>query len=250
MERGANAFEMDVRGVTPVGASVMMLDYSSDERANRYETVLAFLSAHNAHCVSIPLGWTPQHYAAYTGQPLHTSNCNARDKAGFTPLHYAALAGNVPHALYLIEHGAKVNARNIREETALHIAARFGHAELIAPLLSAGAEINALNLNQHTPLYHAIMQDFKEAADVLLRNHANFKYTPPNISTLLHLAAAHDRANVIEPLARYIKIDARDRLRQTPLHHAVRSGTLRTVAALHKANANTNPRDANGMTPL
>lgn len=108
-------------------------------------------------------GWTPLHWAAYTGREKvaellldNKADVNARASAGITPLHYAALKDNAEVAALLLARGAQVDPKARTDNgTPLLWAAMWGKVDVAALLLSAGANVNATDDKGMTPLYFA-----------------------------------------------------------------------------------------------
>ncbi|XP_023314366.1 ankyrin repeat domain-containing protein 27-like isoform X1 [Trichogramma pretiosum] len=113
-----------------------------------------------------------------------------------------------------------INAINSRGETALHIAAGVGCIEIIQLLLDAGAHVNLPTRSEgRTPLHLACQNEHPSAVKLLL---ASANCNP----------------------------DAKDHSRDTPLHLAARSGSVRIVEMLVRHGANFKLRNINGMTAL
>ncbi|KAJ4850858.1 hypothetical protein Tsubulata_032858 [Turnera subulata] len=92
--------------------------------------------------------------------------------AGRTPLFCAIIGNHHPTAVYLLEYGANPNAVNAIGATPFHLAAHQGHKKLLQLLIAKGAEIDA-DFGFGTPLQRAAKCGNKEAAIILLENHAD-----------------------------------------------------------------------------
>ena len=119
----------------------------------------------------------------------------------------------------LLDKGARVDERVEFGGTVLMGAARKGDPELIEVLLAAGANPNAEDDNGFTPLSCAV-ESGKESP----------------VRTLVAKGADVNHANA--------------GWKMTPLHHAIRAGSVDMVKLLLELKANPNARTKAGETPL
>ena len=152
--------------------------------------------------------------------PLHV-NVNEADEYGMTALHYAALNGNAEMCEELLTHNAHSNQRD-----------RYGQT----PLLLAASKCHYLAIQQ------------------LLSHKASIALLPPTLSTPLHRIAAYPHPHQLlcaDALLRVKqKLDAQTVEGDTPLHVAVRSGSLALIGWLLTHHASPNITNREEHTPL
>lgn len=191
-------------------------------------------------------GWSALHYAAAANLPGLVRGVLARlgegtpvlslkDAKGRTALHVAA-GYNATEALRALlaelPEGAAELPADAEGFTPLHTAARGGAAASITALLGAGlcAEVDAEAAGSAplTPLHLAALGGRHEACMVLLAHGAD-----PNRAVAAAAAAKDGKC-----------------AGATPLHFAVTSRSVRTVAILIDAGADVTSIDEMGRTPL
>ncbi len=129
------------------------------------------------------------------------------DGEGNTPFLMACSRGEVEWALKqiaLVEDPDQLNYRNSAGLTALHMAAMGGHANLIAVLLEREANPELKDHKGCTPLALACARGNLEAVKALVLGEElvgedlnNEEYQLTSGATLLHVAAANDRLEVV-----------------------------------------------------
>lgn len=172
------------------------------------------------------LGRSPLHYAVRSGgvpavQTLLQARAptELRDRSGLTPLLFALYSSRVEEVPVLIASGASVTATNTNGQTVLHLAVHLGKTNLLGPLLQAGADLNARDVTGKSPVEEA---------------------------------AAAGQFTVVKWLQEQgAVVTAREqRLMSTPLHQAIRNGSLPQLQETYKWDAELNSRDERGRTPL
>uniref|UniRef100_A0ABD2XPA2 Uncharacterized protein n=1 Tax=Trichogramma kaykai TaxID=54128 RepID=A0ABD2XPA2_9HYME len=170
-----------------------------------------------------------------------TVEVDALDKLGNAPLHLALRYGNKKVAIFLLLSGADPNLTNLEGQTPLHIICQenaFQQEYAFARSFFKACHdndrrvrVDALDKSGNTPLHVALSRGRKDLAQVLLTNGANPNLANRQGSTALHVICKcnynDDSAMMLFDLtdARHkpIRVDARDKLYQTPLELAVAS---------------------------
>jgi ankyrin repeat protein len=144
----------------------------------------------------------------------------------------------------LIEAGANPKARDRTGRTPLHYAPKMRDGQLIIPLLvRAGADINARTTDDGgiTPLFFAI-ENYLETAEkpaagqvlrTMVRHGADVNATDSSGATVLAIAAAHNRADLIKLLVE-LGADPARRMGngRTPLDYAREANALDAMKLL------------------
>ena len=132
------------------------------------------------------------------------------------------MGGHLDVVKFLVENKADVNHTSLPLLTALQDQ-YHGHVDIARILIENGANVN-VQVNQNTP-------------------------TPP-----LHLAIINNHFELVPLLLeKGAKTEVRDRLRETPLHHAINKMHEETIEILvkHKADVNAAyPSPTSGITPF
>ncbi|MGA2865353.1 MAG: ankyrin repeat domain-containing protein [Verrucomicrobiota bacterium] len=214
----------------------------------------------------------------------HQADFNTGDELGVTPLHVAALcywggrfeqeyekADLIP---LLLAHKADVNARDARGNTPLHVAARCSNEKAAALLVAHKADANAVNDQGLTALdvvagpksepiarllrAHGAKgvsgRPLPEREQALVRAYLDHRWdtvADRSAVTLLHLAAADGRADVVKHLLTSgSAVNATNRSGQTPLHLAAKHGQRGVATLLLASQANVSLKDGAGKTAL
>jgi ankyrin repeat protein len=192
----------------------------------------------------------------------HGANPEAADKKGRTALMTAAWKNHWHVLSLLLGKGADVNAKDHRGRNVLHNLAADKQLdwgdEVIQLLLKQDIHIDGEkgqdNLRR-SPLHWSCATGKLRLAEMLLTRPHGPK---PNVNaieirdkTSLHIAAAHDRNDIVEMLLSYgANINARSDGGWTPLHNAAEKGGEKIVRILLEGGAEINAKLLNGMTPL
>lgn len=139
----------------------------------------------------------------------------SKDAMGDTPLHTAASQGYVQMGRWLLSVGAHIDSKNYSGQTPLHTASDAGHDVMCRMLLRHGASVTAKDIDGLTPL---------------------------------HLANKGTCVSVLTSAG--APIEAKDKLKLTPIFYAVASDRTDVVKALVQAKANIKSRDRIGQTAV
>jgi ankyrin repeat protein len=192
----------------------------------------------------------------------HNADPEVADKKGRTALMTAAWK-NHWHILHLlIVRGANVNGKDNRGRNVLHNLAAD-------KLLDWGDEVIHLLLKQkihidgeegqdelrRSPLHWACATGKKRLAEMLLTRSegpkADVNAVDIREKTSLHIAADHNRSDIVEMLLGYdADVNARSDGGWTPLHNASDKGSEKIVRMLLEAGAEINSKLLNGGTAL
>ncbi|XP_067312354.1 ankyrin repeat and SOCS box protein 2b isoform X2 [Pseudorasbora parva] len=201
-------------------------------------------------------GWTALHEAARRNsiqlcQTLLQARAaiDARNADDVTPAIEAARLGRIEALAFLIQKGAGVNLQTCDGDTALTEACRHGHRETVKLLLEHHADANKASNANLLPLHIASQRGHEEIVSLLLPVSSRAQLRRSGISPL-HLAAEHNRLNVLRLLIRS-GCDVNSRLsaarsaafqdgHASALFCAVAAGHTRAVAVLLEAGADPN----------
>lgn len=182
------------------------------------------------------------------------------DKKGRTALMMAAWK-NYWHMLHLLlRGGADVNAKDLKERNVLHNLAADKQCDwgedVVDLLLMTDIRIDSQDNHGRSPLHWACATAGKKRfAEKLLSRprgrRADVDAVEMRMKTPLHIAAAHDRDDMVELLlGHHADVSARSDGGWTALHNACDKGSLKIVRVLLKAGAEVNRKLIDGRTPL
>ena len=190
-----------------------------------------------------------------------------------TALHIAACENSVPIIELLHQHGANFNLDEYTGLTPLQVAISSNSWDAVDALLNCGCDIDTKD-HAHRSLLHWIafyQADQRvgiflggsfppiywgqlapaQAADELLKRHANVAAQDRSGNIPLHLAAATDKRDLAEVLLRHgSEVNASNYARATPLHLAAWFNSLGTAKLLLKYGARVDAKDSAGNSPL
>ncbi|KAG0720112.1 Inversin-B [Chionoecetes opilio] len=159
---------------------------------------------------SLYLSLLPQVRAARAGDAEgvraaleHGGQADGGGGAGRQALHEACEAGEVEVVRLLLNHKAEVNSRSKKHGdeggTPLHLAAEAGGVAILEELLRAGADPGARDDKGRTPALWAAYGGQQGALEVLQGRDTELLFAHDHdLSTALHLAAAHGDLRVVK----------------------------------------------------
>lgn len=180
----------------------------------------------------------------------HGANANSISAFGDSILHTISRFGYFEITQLLIDYGANVNARGHFQMTALHVALSPYNSDLVKLLVQSGADVTAVMEDGRTTLHLAVacwnitISTFVNDAVVNARDH--------NGTTPLHMAVKYGSIDTVRHLVQSgANLDAVDDIDQsTPLHLAAENGRDEVVHILLNQGARTNIVDRHGRTLL
>lgn len=219
----------------------------------RHPTIVELLVAHGADVdAKDNMGRTPLYSGVQSKSEqivtfLLDSGATPNYPVGeFGPLHKAASQGSTSIAEVLIKHGAEVNRLAWSERKAVYIATRFGHKNTARALADKGAKldiISAIFLNQPDEVEKMVDTDQKLASQGL--SWAEDK------ETALHWASRTGSLKTSEfLLSKGANANATDIMKRTPLHLASLADSKDVAALLILNGALIDQKDYEGKTPL
>lgn len=145
----------------------------------------------------------------------------------------------------LLDAGADINARSprsydnfVKGSTALMEASRWGITEVVDELLKAGADHSIPNSQGLTPLLAALEWRSVDVAKQLLDAGANINTKTGDLSTALHLAAAHAGEDLVQALL------------GSNMHMAAGHGDTQLVESMISRGLSPHQKNMAGETPL
>lgn len=180
---------------------------------------------------------------------LGASASKSQDTQEMCDLFFAVQRGNVSKVEAILkEHPERIKGTFGRKPF-LYEAAENGNTNMISVLLKHGADIEVRYFQANfSPLCIAIHNGHKTAVQLLLENKTNVEGIYHSGRTPLFLCTTKE---MIELLVKYkANVDARDVLKRTPLHWAVRGANVEAVETLLQNGADAEARDRDDATPL
>ncbi|KAF5403173.1 hypothetical protein PHET_03319 [Paragonimus heterotremus] len=204
-----------------------------------------------------------------------------------TPLHLAILSKSFPATEYCLDSGANISAVTFQQETALHLAARSGNINIVEELLKREVNVGEMNNEMQTPLFYAIEGGHIYVVERLLNSGANVNHTDLGLMSPLLLAAKKGHVGICQMLvekgAKLTEaneesesclmlavlgkhndvvgfllrseecedlLEMADSKGDTPLHAAVRLGSIQMTKMLISQGANVLRKNLQEHTPL
>ena len=184
---------------------------------------------------------------------------NCKDEYGVTPLHDAAEYRHEHLVKILLEHKALPKAKTIAGDTTLH-SLTFNPNDvpltesMIDLLLQDRPPLDASNKEGVTPLMYAALNGEEQLAMKLIYHGADIRAVDKYGHSVLHYVVFKGKnpAMITHFFKEGVPVDARDILKQTPLHIAAQYclGSADTAERLLQAGADSNARDHENKTPL
>ncbi|TGJ86249.1 hypothetical protein E0Z10_g2525 [Xylaria hypoxylon] len=183
----------------------------------------------------------------------HHAEVNAIDEKGNTPLYNAAWMGRIDTVKCLLNANADPNIRTKRSWAPLHAGA--DSAPILEELLSCRAEIDYVDNSGWSALMVAVSWRKPICMQVLLQRKANVEIVDSDGMTALHLAVQGNDPVLSQLLLEAgANPGVVNNSGETPLHRAVTSGSyefgVTKAKQLLEHSATVNARDKLGNTPL
>lgn len=198
-----------------------------------------------------------------------------QDEDGDTILHLAVV-GCTPDVVDDLMKRCDLNSTNNMKQTPLHIASMANRPEMVELLLSGGAKINVHDWKGNTPLHSACERGFSDVVITLLETvsidsiaqteaaEAAKKNSDSNLrhylelknfdgQSCLHLAAAHNRINILDLLINRYNVDINcqdSKSGATILHEAITKFNNELVRYILSMSKHCDRRDFYGRRPL
>lgn len=164
----------------------------------------------------------------------------ARDTEVFSAMHAAAKVGKSSTLRLLLTHGGRVAAQDEDGMTPLHLAVIDRRLAAMRVLIAAKAPLEVRDTKGRTPLFWGPFAYRPQA------KHIYQKLGQPHDTVFVDPGEAVGIKLLLEAGA---KVDAVDQAGDTPLHEAVRLGSLRGAAALLAGGAKATVKNRQGETP-
>ncbi len=187
---------------------------------------------------------------------------DAVESDGSTALHYATNEGYFEIVKMLVNAGANIDIPDNQKNTPLHISAFNNKIEIMEFLIAKQLQVNPESLNAKgedygwTALHHASIMGNFENGKMLVMAGASIDIPDNDGNTPLHLAAYHNRIEIVEFLiAVQLQVNPKSLNTKgengcTALHCASEQGNLEIVKMLVKAGASSDIPDNEGNTSL
>lgn len=179
-----------------------------------------------------------------------TADINTAVGESGTPLHAAATNGNLEIAMQLLYAGADLHISDGSNFTVLHLAARYGHTSLVRTFLENGAGVDELNAEGQTALHLAASNGNFGALQALIKVDASVNVvTEAGWTPMAYAARRGDLRSVKALFDAGAEVDPLDQS-FSPLQSAARHGQVEVMMVLIGAGAHTELEDMEGNTPL
>ena len=174
------------------------------------------------------------------------------DYFGLQSMPFILIAVQMDTVHILLNYGATIEPTigSIRVSPIFH-AMRYPFKNTFKLLLDYGADIN-FKYKNITPLLFAVYYNADyDYIENIINNGGRVHCRYSNGETILHLAAKHDRIDLMEYFLKCnISIKSVDYKGNTPLHVATKEGNIKAVKFLLSNKAEINTKNYKGMTPI
>jgi ankyrin repeat protein len=167
------------------------------------------------------------------------------DRWQHSPLHNAVVQGDKEKVKELAT--AKTVNESTLNCTPLELAAAYDQSDIVDILLPY-----ASNENKNKSLYIAIVNKTEKVIEPLINGEADVECTfgRNNTTLCIHACSVSNTSALRSLLAHGADSNKKDRLGNTPLHHAINAGCIDAVNLLIQNGAKINAKDNDKNTPL
>ncbi|CAB0027882.1 unnamed protein product [Trichogramma brassicae] len=183
-----------------------------------------------------------------------------------TPVHHASLSGSIilvhapmVHELFKVYNRFDVNYMDKSGLTHFHVACELGFDDLVQEFLELGQDPNCPTSESVNPPLHLALARYEfKVAELLLKSGADPNFANAEGLTPLHVICKRkweeDQLEMLFEICdeknQLVRVDAQDKLGNTPLHLALRNSLEETATFLVRMGADPNLTNAEGFTPL
>ncbi|XP_078090399.1 ankyrin repeat and SOCS box protein 2 isoform X2 [Mustelus asterias] len=165
----------------------------------------------------------------------HKADVNHRCNRGWTALHEAAVRNDLDIIEALFKAGAKIEASNVYGLTPLFVAAQSGQLEALRFLTKCGASVNTQASDNASALYEACKNEHEDIVEFLLSQNADANKGSKDGWLPLHIAAARGNIEIVQLL---LPVTSKVRVRRSgisPLHLAAQHNRNDVIEELMEA---------------
>ena len=204
-------------------------------------------------------GWHKSHYAALKNNveelsKIPENELNAVSNDGETPLFLSCASGNLEAVEFFINKGQDLGQERSCGITPFLIAISSGYrdiANLFFDKVHFFPFIDKSGAENMTPLIHAIIHDFPEIVDKLLRFHASLNIQlKSNSYTPIHIACMYNRNKCFDIILKYVSSNTISaNIPKDYLHCAAQYSPLCAAKILNNTILCNTGKDKYGLTP-
>jgi ankyrin repeat protein len=167
-----------------------------------------------------------------------------------TPLMMACEIGDEVAVKMLLDKDAKIDLKDAKGGTALTYAYNSSNIKIMRTLLDKGASPDVFLYSDTTLLLDAVLNNEKEAMDLLLEKNANVNFASKDMLTPLMMAMSESPEIVKALLAKRADATKADINGETALMYGCESGKLENVKLILAQKIDPNITDNFGITAL